>query len=733
ARTDLERAFAGAATAADRRARKVRMGAVGVVIAALAGIAVVMAYLSIDAKRSRDEADARLTASLVAQGTSQLNDGRELAALAYFAEAMRRGADGVGLREMIAIASRGWKDTVSTQPGVLSVAALPGEAGFLAGTRDSHVRWLGMDGAVVGDVQLELGPITAIRAHGGKMVVIGDKGVAVVAASCCTVLARIPHEAFVHGAAVGPGADEVSTLEKDGVHVYGWDGTARRSAAAIPGKTFADIAFDPAGTRALVWSEGKLAAVDLVSMEVRTVTEDLHGELASSADDGTFAYLDEARAVHVVDATGAAVAPVVHPANRASAVWLSPAGDRVLAISEHEATVLARDGAELRGFATETAAGAMVRGDDVWTVGHDGKVRRYHDGVLVASVPAHAGDVVGFDLAGDRVASLGSDGLLVVTKASAEQFVVAPLPCERTTQWAVQYGIMSMCEDGRVLLNVGAHELGTAPKIADDSPMIAWDRALGVGAIEAADVVKVVDAKGGTLAISSGRVKPLDVQVEDARHLLVLENPEGPIWRWAFQEGDAGWTKVIDAAGATSIGAVAGGGVAVAYEDGHVSCFVGAAETWRLDAGGRTAWIAVSRDGRRLALQMVTGAVVIADAVTGAVTQRLPAGDATDVAPSFDETGEMLIRPAAGVTTIWDVEHGLPLVTGLDLLKVPSGVVFASGGGGGLELQGERTGELRLTRDTRPAEAVLEDIACHVPLAVVKDRLEAVTPPRCPG
>jgi hypothetical protein len=50
------------------------------------------------------------------------------------------------------------------------------------------------------------------------------------------------------------------------------------------------------------------------------------------------------------------------------------------------------------------------------------------------------------------------------------------------------------------------------------------------------------------------------------------------------------------------------------------------------------------------------------------------------------------------------------------------------GDGGALELQGDRSGEVELPRDRRPASELLADIACRVPLAIVGGRLQPATP-----
>ncbi len=233
--TDVEREFATASDAAERRARWVRRGAVATVMTALAAVAIVMATLGIAAKHSRDEAqqsaaeavtsaaearasakvaDDRLTTSLIAQGTSLLNEGHEQQALAFFAEVLRRGADSVGLRQMIAVASRGWRDSVAVVPDVMVVTALPG-GGFVVGDRAGRLRWIGDDGSVAKQsVDLGLGEVTWLKVQGDHVMAIADRGVAAVGLACCTVVAKLPHSVFVHSGALGPGGDEVATVEK---------------------------------------------------------------------------------------------------------------------------------------------------------------------------------------------------------------------------------------------------------------------------------------------------------------------------------------------------------------------------------------------------------------------------------------------------------------------------------------------------------------------------------------
>ena len=743
--TDAERAFAAASDAADRRARRVRRGAVAAAMTVLAGVAVVMAYLGAAASSSRDAAetaaaearataklaDDRLTASIVEQGTTHLNSGRELQALAFFAEALRRGADSIGLREMIAIASRGWKDHVGEVPDVLAMSPLPG-GGFVAGRRDSHVRWVDPDGKLEPrDVDLGLGPITWLQDQVDYAIVVADGGIAAVGTRCCDVIAKIPRTTFVHNATLGPGADELTLIDKSKIEVLGRDGASRRS-IALPTPTF-DATFDRGGKHALFWAASELSAIDLVTMKTTSVAHDLHGDLAASEDRQTFAYLDEARVIHLVRADGSAIA-AIRPSIYAAGVILSATGDRIAAITEHAIAVYDRDGKEVRRFTSElTSQGAaMVDGDDVWTASRDGKLRRYHAGVLVASLPVHVADITDVYLSGRLLGSLGSDYVLQLTRADALQFHPADPPCDRTSSWAFSEIVMSSCKDGRALAYIGMHQVGALVGVSDDTPTVSYDAATGFTGV-ASDSIAVY-GPDATLRAVSTKFKANSVSFEDPAHLLVLEKgPKAGLWRWTF--GADRWERLLDAPNTLAV-AWTKYGTYLTYEDGHISVLdlgasggSGVRELRRIDGVGRVVYLEHTRDGEWLAMQLSSGATLFAEAKTGTIAHRLAAADFSDQSVSFDDTGELVMRPTNGTMQIWDRTTGEALVYNLDLLRVPSGVAF--GPHGSLELQGDKTGILDITRDDRPASAIIADIACRVPLAIVDGRLEPAAR-RCP-
>jgi hypothetical protein len=313
----------------------------------------------------------------------------------------------------------------------------------------------------------------------------------------------------------------------------------------------------------------------------------------------------------------------------------------------------------------------------------------------------------------------------VIANAQAEQLRVLPPPCDRTQSWSAQIGVLSFCRDGRKLLTIGKHLVGELVQVTDDDPLLAYDRSSGRTAVSTGTLA-MYGADGKLLAVASGGHHFGDVAIEDEGHVLALDTPTGALWRWTWATDRL--DKLVPVQDALAVGATAGG-VMISFDDGHVSQLVDGHELRRIELGEHVVFISTSPDRRWAALQLESGATVIVDATTGAIAHRLGGSDTSLVQPYFDDTGELLIRPTNGDTSIWERATGLPLVTSLDLLRAPnSDVVF--GDGGALELQGDRSGEIELPRDRRPAAELLADLACHVPLAIVDGRLEPATP-RC--
>ena len=161
--TDTERRFTEASRRAARRARRARRALVAGAMAALAAVAVVMASLGVDARRAAALAEERLTASLIAQGRRELNDGRALPALAYFAEALGRGADTPALRFMIAVAARAWPFEVVPAGGAAMTAVAHAPGWIAAADGHGGLRFWDADGRPRGQLATELGGIAELR------------------------------------------------------------------------------------------------------------------------------------------------------------------------------------------------------------------------------------------------------------------------------------------------------------------------------------------------------------------------------------------------------------------------------------------------------------------------------------------------------------------------------------------------------------------------------------------
>jgi len=181
--TDDERAFAGAADRAARRSRRLRRALIVGAIGVARGGRDRDASLSIAANKSRSAAETsageardaaklaedRLTAGLIAQGRRELNDNRGVAALAYFAEALRRGADTPGLRTMIAIAERGERDEelVLHDYKAMAITTLP--TGFAVGDSAGKLHLFDASAKPAGELPLELEDVYIVRARGTRL------------------------------------------------------------------------------------------------------------------------------------------------------------------------------------------------------------------------------------------------------------------------------------------------------------------------------------------------------------------------------------------------------------------------------------------------------------------------------------------------------------------------------------------------------------------------------------
>ncbi|HET9484781.1 MAG TPA: WD40 repeat domain-containing protein, partial [Xanthomonadales bacterium] len=448
--TEGERDFATESDRAERRSRRVRRMLVVTAMAMLGAVAVVMAYLGIAANKSRRVAERsteqaqiaaalaedRLTASLVAQGRRELNDNRALPALAYFGEAMKRGADSPALRFMIAVASRGWRHTLlANTGGMMTTVAVSAKGSWIAtADQDARIHFWNRDGSLRGQLATEIGWIGGIaRTKDDRIVATGRDGIVVIDPAATKIVHRFKAKGGSLGANHGPADDEIASVEEDAVRVYGVDGTLRRT-LEIPARMASSIpVFDPTGRYLTTGGEGDVVVVDLVTMQRTTLAKDIEGVLVGSANGAYLGYVDKAGMAHLHTGDGKLVRSF-KPEIPGHSLVISDAGDRVGVLSEHELVIYDNAGKALHGMSVKSSlAQFAVRGDDTWIADNEGVLRRYREGHLVTSLPGHLGEVRYLLVTGDLAITLGGDGSFVMVKADAAQLELVPRPCKNAS------------------------------------------------------------------------------------------------------------------------------------------------------------------------------------------------------------------------------------------------------------------------------------------------------------
>jgi tRNA A-37 threonylcarbamoyl transferase component Bud32 len=728
--TELERAFAHDSTRAQRRARRIRRGSVAAIMVVLAAVASVLAYLSMVANESRAEAERhatkaaeaaqlaeeRLTASLIAQGRRELNDGRAMPALAYFAAAMKRGADTTGLRTMVSLAARGWKDTLATDRRAPYSSITGSPTGWIAaGDHRGGVRYWNDKGELLAELSPDLGPIAMVaRQADDSVLVAAQRGVIHYGPKRELVRRIATEDAWL--ARLGPGPDEITTAGDGKLVVWGEDGTLRRRAALDAEQVGFAPVFDPATKHALVVVGDDLHVLDLVTMKQALVAREIWGSPVGSRDGHVYAYADRERRVHLIDITGKQVA-VIDAVDRPDYLVFSAAGDRLALVGGTELSIYDMKGARLERIPIKRDQLVYVlNGDDVWVSGTGGVVRRYENGELVASIPAHATEIQHAVVGGDAIALLGADATLAFVRARAVQLQIADEICPRPSYGSNGIATGYLC-DGTIKLYMGREHLADYPSsnvelaVAYHQPSrrAAIGGAAGVHVFERGVLVAKTDKRGAAA-------------FEDADHVWLAEPDQG-LWRWALATN--GWERGPPIGDAYAI-AVVRGAVVVGTQTGDLIVLVDGREVKRLAVGEHVADLVPSPDGRWLAVHLATGATSIVDTRSWQIARNLAAADNYGSTPTFDATGDLLIRSSRNALTIWDHPSGEELVFGLDLLQDLSNGRFLPDGR--IELNRRRPALLDIPRDTRPISQILTDIACRVPLVVEASRIEPRTP-----
>jgi tRNA A-37 threonylcarbamoyl transferase component Bud32 len=734
--TDLERLFADESLRAQQRARRIRRGIVAAVMVLLGGIASVMAYLSVVANQNRAEAernataakqaaelaDERLTASLIAQGRRELNDDRAMHALAYFAAAMRRGADTVGLRTMVTFAARGWKHVIGVQRQAPFSSVTGSPNGWIAAADfRGTVRYWSDDGVLTAEVKTELGPLAMVaRQPDDTLLVVGQKGVLHLGTKREELRRVAVEEAYF--ARFGPGRDEITAFGGGELVIWGFDGKRRRGIELDPAAHGILPVFDPTTRYALVASRSDLIRIDLVAMTQTIIARDAWGGAGGAHDGSVYAYVDKHRRVNLIEITGKPIKTIDLGA-RPSGIVFSRERDRIGVASDTELTVLDHTGERLTTFPIERDQRVvLLRGDEAWVTGQGGVLRRYKDGQLLASVPAQPIEVHDAALAKNLIALVASDGTMALVRADAAHVHYDADVCDKPTYTSDGIATSYICGNTNRLY-LGRRHIAEYP-VSNMNLSVAHHGASGRTAISGDDGIHVFDENAKLIA-KTKRPKQGPTAFQDPEHLWVLE-PEHRLWRWTI--GTEVWEDIVPIGEAYAVAALPGKvvvgtskGDLVVYEDRH--------EVARVPVGEQVGDIQLSPDRHWLAAHLATGATTIVDTRTWKVARMLSPADNYGAVPSFDANGELLLRSNRNALAIVDRAAGEELVFGLDLLQDLGNGRFLPDGR--IELNRRQPGLLDIPRDTRPIDQILRDIDCKVPLKAVGSRIEPQIP-TCP-
>ncbi len=476
---------------------------------------------------------------------------------------------------------------------------------------------------------------------------------------------------------------------------------------------------EPTAHHAIIGEGEDLYIVDLGTMTKTLLARDAWGPPAFSHHSSRYAYVDHDHNVHLIEFDGKPI-KTIESATRPNNLVLSATGDRLGIVGDSEMIVYDGKGNRLGAFPIERDQSVfLLRGDDVWTGGNEGVLRRYRDGTLVASIPTHATEIQDAALARDAIVLLGSDATLVIARSNASQVVTDEEPCPHPTY--TSNGIATGYEcGGHVKVFAGRESIADYPT-SDLELSVAYDRTSGRAAVSGDDGIHVFD-HGKPIAKASRRGPSA---FEDADHLWVAE-PSHELLRWTISADR--WEKVLPVGDVYAV-ATLRGKVLLGTREGQLVVVENGREARRVEVGEQVGDIVPSWDGRWVAVNLATGATAIVDAQTWQIARKLPPADNFGSAPTFDASGDLLLRASRNALAIWDRATGEELVFGLDLLQDLSNGRFLADGR--IELDRREPGLLDIPRDTRPIAQILRDIDCKVPLVVVGSRIEPRTP-RCP-
>jgi WD40 repeat protein len=767
--TSLEEEFADASRAIGRRTRRRRRALVFAAIGAAAAAAVVLGLAERDARRSEarartlaekarrgeEEAEIRLARTWAIEGQRESARGSPLRALAYLLPAYGR-VDGSGTRFAIARA----------------MASIDEERAVLRGHRSSihSIEW-SHDGRMLATVDEEAvtrlwrfdrGRVDPVDIGDGRGMFLGfsagdkifglgdvkDGSIVLRTVAGQKEVARIKGLASKETQLDGHFSDSGGSLllfRSDGVvWFYGADGALRRRAATGLKIDFA--AADRSGRRVFLAGEtGGLFMWDMRRGKRRQLLPVSFGGLAMSdrgdvvvagGADGNTYVIDGAKGVqrHVMAS---------HPGRHYTAVsrdgrWIATGGyDRTAKLWRAATGKLVATLHEHRGPVSVVAFDP--KGQLLATASGDGTVRIYNTrGAMLAAYEGHTADIL--DLAwspdGQWLASGAADGLVAVWPGRSPQ-------TREISGGNQELNQIEVCGDHAMLAfdkELALHDIASGKvvrRIPLDEPPFSVACSAGRIAVGTTDGVRLLSLDGEQLSRERGAGEPISVIgfSRDGRAMATISYDQ-TVRMWDGITGKPGRILVgspEDPAHASSLDFSADGeSLFVGDSTGEVTVWSTGGEMLlrRRIHNQEVIWLAVSRDGARLAAASADRSLSIAGAGVLVPERTIEEHVAFVTSIDWSADSKLLLTGSEDTSAfVWDVDTGALVGEIRPGRGAVAGAMFA----GDRIVAGSRGGRAMTfpaSLERRSPEEIRKLLHCRLPYRLGgAGRIERVTPP----
>ncbi|MBP6630590.1 MAG: protein kinase [Kofleriaceae bacterium] len=743
--TDREQRFAAASVGAEVRARRVRRVVVTAAMLALAAVAAVMAYLSVQADRSRGRAavaaglaERRLTDNLQAQARREFAGGAMPAALAYAAAALERGADDLSLRLLSGLAATGWRHQRGAEFHTEMMQRC-GNAGRSLWADGTTLEVVDEQAAPVARLTLPRRPLAVDCNPAGDEVLVLDhelRRYRLTAPASPTVLMVNP-EGLDQATDVMVAIDDLLVLERPtGLEVLGRDG-ARRHRIDL-GRTFARVDYAPLVGLIGIGRSGK--GYRLFDLRTGAEVADLEvAPIASAiARDGSRVVVGtRTGTIEVFDGRGRRERTIETGADVFN-LWISDDGRRIVSAGEDAALVYAgTTGMRLSRLAGYRGTVGPVRFEPggLWSGGDDGMVRHWgDDGSQLGAFYGPGGEVGQLVVTPHRLLVAGRTGQTAVYDRALDAIRLVETAC-----------LIDQLEY--------AAEAARAVAICDGDKVLVWDLAAGttriIGRSVDVDAAVAIDARGERVAV----IQETSIEVWGFAGELVREIPTGQdaIAALALTD-DAVWysrtapylARIDLATGARTqidhgqatgevwtLSVLPGRRVFAHVSTGTLVELSPAGVVRTRPAPGEHGHLLTAVGGDVVAFLTHDRPIELWDARTLELRRAVPRRDEQLAGASLSPDGRLLAVVARAGVDLFDTRSGEFLLT----LPAGENVVFRAGFAGdsrtlALDLSG-RPATLAVPLDDRPAATIGADISCHVPLRLDGSKLVPSERPAC--